>query len=72
MVMNDLVNAELINDLVNQISSLATFLQAIGGLVIIYLVFNIINTVMNKNKKKQLEQLAKDVGEIKRILKKKK
>ncbi len=71
MAIVDLVNAEAINELINQISSLATFLQAIGGLIIIYLVFNIINTIMNRNKKKQLERLAKDVGEIKKILRKK-
>lgn len=58
-------------ELIERFGTLITVLEAVGWMVFFYLVFNIINMVINRNKKKQLEQLTKDVGEIKKILKKK-
>ena len=72
MPIENLSNGLLKEDLFNQLSSLTRLFQAIGGLIILYVVFNITNTIINKKKNKQIEQLAKDVKEIKKILKQKK
>ena len=66
---NGLVNFS--PELIEKFGTLITVLEAVGWMVFFYLVFNIINMIINRNKKKQLEQLTKDVGEIKKILKKK-
>ena len=60
-----------IENLINQISNLTTFLQAIGGLILLYIIFNIVNAVINRKKKKQLEEINKNLEDIKILLRKK-
>lgn len=60
-----------IENLINQISNLTTFLQAIGGLILLYIIFNIINAVINRKKGKQIEQINKNLEDIKNLLKRK-
>jgi len=60
-----------VEKMINQISSLTTFIQAIGGLIILYLIFNIINAILNGKKKKQLERINENLEEIKQLLKNK-
>ena len=72
MEVGNFTDIEIINNLINQISSLTTFIQAIGGLILLYLIFNIINAVINRNKKKEIEKINKNLQDIKKLLKKKK
>ena len=67
MGIENLTNGVLIGDLVKQISFLTTLFQAIGGLIIFYIIFNII---INRKKKKQLEKINENLKEIKRLLSK--
>lgn len=46
-----------IEQLVSQISSLTTLFQAIGGFVIAYIIFNILNIIWNRKKNKELKQI---------------
>ena len=72
MVIENLTNGILLEDLIGQVSSLTTLFQAIGGLIILYIIFNIINMIINRKKKKQLEEISENLKEIKKILKRKK
>lgn len=61
----------MFEDLVTQISSLTTLFQAIGGLIILYIIFNIISTIMNRKKNKEIKLINKNLEEIKKLLVKK-
>jgi hypothetical protein len=63
---------EIPQELVESFGGLITILKALGWMVIFYILFNVINALINKRKQKQLEQLGSDVKEIKEILKRKK
>jgi len=65
MVIGNFSNTQLIEDLISRMSSLTTFIQAIGGLVLLYILFNIINAIINKGKRKELSQMNKNLEEIK-------
>jgi beta-lactamase regulating signal transducer with metallopeptidase domain len=60
-----------LENLINSISNLTTFIQAIGGVILIYLVFNIINAIFNRKKRNELREINKNLEEIKKILRKK-
>jgi len=68
----NITDTEIAQNLIQSISSLTTFIQAIGGLILIYLVFNIISFFMNKKKNKEIERINHNLIEIKNLLKKKK
>ncbi len=53
-------------------SGLLTLFKALGWAIIFYVIFNIINMFLNKKKNKQVEQINKNLEEIKKLLKKKK
>jgi len=72
MVFENLTSGVLLEDLIEQVSSLTTLFQAIGGLIILYIIFNIINMIINRKKKKQLGEISENLKEIKKILKRKK
>jgi hypothetical protein len=56
----------------NLIVNLWTILQALGIFLILYIVFNTINVLINKNKQKELSQINQNLLEIKDLLSKKK
>ena len=57
-----------IENLINQISNLTTFMQGIGGFILLYIIFGVVNAVINRKKGKQLEQINKNLGDIKKLL----
>jgi len=63
---------EIPPELIESFGGLITILKALGWMVVFYILFNVINALINKRKQKQLEQLGSDVKEIKEILKRKK
>lgn len=63
----DLVNV-LPGDLVSKIEFLITILQALGGVIILYIVFNVINTIINRKKNKKIDLIVDYLAEIKEIL----
>jgi len=57
-------------DLITKVSSLTTFIQAVGGLILAYILFNIINAIAGRKSRKKLEEINDNLEEIKKILKK--
>ena len=55
-------------ELANRIGNLVTLLQAVGGVIIIYLVFNIINSFFNRKKSKELREINSNLRDIKALL----
>ena len=72
MVMENLTNGVLLEVLPEKISSLIVLFQAIGGLIICYIVFSVINMLINRKKHKEIKKINKNLEEIKKLLKKKK
>jgi len=65
-----MVDASVISQEV--ISNLTRVIGALGGIIFIYLIFNIITLVINRKKGKEILNISKNVEEIKNLLKKKK
>lgn len=60
-----------IDGLTKQISLMTRFIQALGGVILLYLVFNLVNFFLNRKKNKMLNNIENELKEIKSILKKK-
>jgi len=60
------------DQIVDKAGFLITILQAVGIFVIIYIIFGIINAILNIGKKKQLEKINQSLNEIKTLLKRRK
>lgn len=59
-------------ELVNKIANLTRLFQAIGGLIIAYIIFSILNLITNKRRRKQEERMVELLESIDRKLGKKK
>jgi len=55
-------------ELVGSFSGLILMLQALGGVIIVYIVFNIINYILNRKKRNELKEINKNLDDIKQIL----
>ena len=71
MVMENLTNGVLLETLPEKISSLIILFQAIGGLIICYIIFSVVNMLINKKKYKEVKKINKNLEEIKKLLRKK-
>ncbi len=58
-------------ELVENIFGAILFLKALGGVIFIYLVFSIINVVINRKRHYEVKKINKNLEDIKKILKKK-
>jgi L-cystine uptake protein TcyP (sodium:dicarboxylate symporter family) len=56
----------------SKISLLTKTLQALGGIILLYIIFGIVNLLINKKKKEDIKKIRKDIEEIKEYIKKKK
>ncbi len=72
MALENLTNGAVLEDVFNQISFLTTLFQAIGGLVILYIIFNIINMIVNRKKNKEIKLINKNLEDIKKLLQRRK
>lgn len=59
-------------DLVSRLEFLIIFIQAIGGIFVVYVIFTIARFFIAKKEKKIIEEIREDVKFIKKSLKKKK
>jgi len=59
-------------ELVKSASGLITLFKAVGVMVILYLIFGIVNTILNRKKKNHLKAINNNLIEIKKLLAKKK
>ena len=67
-VLSNVSLTELPTAVVGQVSTLLTIFQAIGGLIIIYIVFNIVNVFLNRKKAKETERMRELLEKIDRKL----
>jgi cbb3-type cytochrome oxidase subunit 3 len=69
-----MVAEEVINNipLIEQITVLTRTLQALGGVIFLYILFGIINVMFNRRKKKEMEKINNRLKIIEKILKKNK
>ncbi|MFH1151600.1 MAG: hypothetical protein ABIJ14_02605 [Nanoarchaeota archaeon] len=58
-------------ELVKSASGLITLFKAVGVMVILYLIFGIVNILLNKEKKNELKEMNKNLMDIKKLLAKK-
>lgn len=72
MALSDLGAVTLPENLIYQIGWLITILQAVGGVIIIYIIFNIVNTIINRKRLKQIDEINDHLKQIEKILKNKK
>ena len=71
MVIQNFTDVEVVQNLVENVSSLTTFIQAIGGLILIYIIFNIISMILNRRKTREIKKINANLEDIKRLLRKK-
>jgi len=64
----EMIGNVVAEDLVNRISSLTTLFQAIGGLIIAYIIFGIINMIHNWKKEKELRRMRQLLEQINKKL----
>ena len=60
-------NASIVNEfakMIPRLNFISKAIQAVGGVIIIYLIFYIINIVINIKKNRLLEKISQDVREI--------
>ena len=55
-------------EFVSKIGDLMTILQALGGMIILYIIFNIVNMIINRKKGKELQAINQNLLDIKNIL----
>jgi divalent metal cation (Fe/Co/Zn/Cd) transporter len=67
----DLINS-IPEQLWSSISSLVTIFKAVGIMIILYLIFGIVNFILNKKKRNELKMINQNLIEIKKLLSKKK
>jgi len=66
------ITSEISQELIERVGGLVTLLEALGGILILYLIFNIINVVLSRKKRNELKKINSNLIEIKKILSKKK
>ena len=64
------VSTEVLTDVVLEVGKIGLWLQTIGALVIVWLIFQIVNYILGKNKKKVLEDISKRLDKMDRKLNK--
>jgi len=60
------------SEIASKIDLLITVIGALGGILIIYLIFEIVNFILNRKRNKKIEEIRKDVKFIKDRVNKKK
>lgn len=57
-------------ELISRVDFLITILQALGGFIILWIIFNIISAFQGRKRRKEIEKINQNLEEIKIILKK--
>ena len=70
MVINETLNYALPKEFIEKASSFMSVLEVLGWALLIYIVFNIVNYVINRERKKELGQIHETLVDIKRLLSK--
>lgn len=71
MINNTLIY-EIPEVFVNKVSSLVSVLQALGIVILLYVTFSVINTIINRKRMQEIKQMNNHLKDIKKLLAKKK
>jgi hypothetical protein len=71
-MINESLFYEFPEALVTKLSSLVSILQALGIVIVIYVVFSLINTIINRKRMREIEKINNNLKDIKKLLSKKK
>jgi len=71
MEISNLTDAALLENVINQFSSLIILFQAIGGLILFYIIVNVVSMILDRKKSKQLAEINENLKKIKNMLRKK-
>lgn len=58
-------------ELTPSLKILITIFQAVGGFIILYIIFNIVNTIISRKKNKEIKKISDNLEEIKKLLRRK-
>ena len=58
-------------EFMNSLSNFVDILQALGIVVLVYLIFNIINLFINRKKRDEMKKINENLEDIKKLLSKK-
>ena len=72
MVMLESLVYTIPEEIINKFGSIVLVIQALGWAIIIYIVFNIVNAIINRKRKNELKKVNENLEEIQKILKSKK
>jgi uncharacterized membrane protein YuzA (DUF378 family) len=67
-VLSNVSLATLPTEVLGRVSTLITIFQAIGGLIIVYLIFNIVNIFLNRKKAQETTRMRELLEEINKKL----
>ena len=67
----NVTDIDLLQNLVSKVSTISAVFQAIGGLILAYIIFNVVSVIMNKKKNKELEKIRMLLEQINKKIKKK-
>ncbi len=59
---------DTIEGLAGEVTLLTRFIQALGGVIVIYLIFSIANFYLNRKKNKEIKSINRKLSEIKKLL----
>lgn len=68
MAVENLTNAILPDQLISQLVTLTKFFQAIGGLIVAYIVFGVLNAVWNRRRSRDISKMTKLLEQINKKL----
>jgi len=68
MVAEEIITA-IPPELIHELETLNIFVQALGGVLLLYILFNLVNMWINRRKKNHLRKISQNLEEIKKILK---
>jgi len=70
MVIENITDIALIENLISRVSTLTSIFQAIGGLIIAYIIFAVVNLIINRKKSDELRRIKQLLEQINKKLKK--
>lgn len=70
-MINNTIFYEVPDVMINRISNLVSILQALGVVILLYVIFSIINTMINRKRMKNIEEINSNLKDIKKLLAKK-
>ena len=68
MAVENLTSFIVPDDIVSQLVTLTKFFQAIGGLIVAYIVFGVLNAIWNRRRSRDISKMAKLLEQINRKL----